>query len=348
MSASASVLNACATLQVDLEENWKNCHTIREPLPILEFLYSVENRQPIREIISTGGGKLRTVQVRYDQRIGESAVTSNSSVTTCTASTKRADYVKTYSMDINKNLQIEEKWDIQDLVHICRDNGVFMASRVQMLIDALMRKLATVCATEAVALVGDWASDVSNVDATNELNVQTLRTGSTDQLYPYTMEEIDLALTKSGYCAPVVIIGGSTLYQYARRVQAGCCSDSGVDLGQLYSTYGKAVMWDRRVKAAYGTENKSLVAQLGALQLLTFNMFEGTGNSIEGGDYRRMVINDPLTGFPIDMTIKDDCGTISIILTATTKVVGLPTNLFTAGDVFEGVTYAATVEVINS
>ena len=347
MSASSSVLNACNTLQVELEENWKNCHTIREPLPILEFLYSPENREPIREIISTGGGKLRTVQVRYDQRIGESAVNSNQSVTACSASTKRADYVKTYSMDINKNLQIEEKWDIQDLVHICRDNGVFMASRIQHLIDALMRKVATVCATESVALVGGWASDVT-VDAQNELNVQTFKTGSTDALYPYTMEEIDLALTKSGYCAPVVIIGGSTLYQYARRVQAGCCSDSGVDLGQLYSSYGKAVLWDRRVKSAYGSEDKSLVAQIGALQLLTFNMFEGTGNPIEGGDYRRLVINDPLTGFPIDMTMKDDCGTISIILTATTKVVALPDDLFANGDVFDGVTYAATIQVVNS
>lgn len=347
MSASASVLNACATLQVELEENWANCHMIREPLPFLEFLYSPENRQPIREIISTGGGKLRTVQVRYDQRIGESAVNSNQSVTSCSASTKRADYVKTYSMDINKNLQVEEKWDIQDLVHICRDNGVFMAERVQALIDALMRKLATVCATEAIALVGGWASDVT-VDGQNELNVQTLRAGSTDQLYPFTMEEIDLALTKSGYCTGVAIFSGTTLYQYARRVVAGCCSDSGVDLGSIYSQYGKAVMWDRRIKTAYGDEDKALVTQLGALQLLSFNMFEGEGNMVAGADYRRLVIQDPLTGFPIDMTVKDDCGTISIILTATTKVVALPDDMFANGDVFDGVTYAATIEVVNS
>jgi hypothetical protein len=347
MSASASVLNACATLQVELEENWKNCHTIRETTPFLEFLYSAENREPVREIISSGGGKIRTVEVRYDQRIGESAVNSNQSVTACSASTKRADYVKTYQMDINKNLQVEEKWDIQDLAKICRDNGVFMASRIQALIDALIRKLATVCATEAVALVGDWASDVT-VDGQGELNVQTLRTGSTDQLYPYTMEEIDLALVKSGYCAPVAIFSGSTLYQYARRVVAGCCSDSGVDLGQLYSTYGKAVMWDRRIKEAYGSEHKALVAQLGALQLLTFNMFAGEGNAIEGGDYRRMVIQDPLTGIPIDFTMKDDCGTISLILTVTTKVIALPDDMFANGDVYDGVTYTGTIEVVNS
>ena len=346
MSASASVLNACATLQVELDENWRNCHTIREPLPFLEFITSQENREPVRDIVVTGGGKLRTVQVRYDQRIGESAVTSNASVTNCTATTKRADYTKTYSMDINQNLQIEEVWDIQDLVHICRDNGVFMASRIQSLIDALMRKVATVSSTEAVALVGTWASDVT-VDAQDELNVKTLRDSTTDQLYPFTMEEIDLALTKSGSCAPVVIFSGQTLYQYARRVVAGCCSDSGVDLGSLFSTYGKAVMWDRRIKDAYGDDDKALVTQLGALQLLNFNMFEGTGNAIEGGDYRRLVINDPLTGFPIDMTIKDNCGTVSIILTATTKVIALPDDMFASGDVFEGVTYSATIEVVN-
>lgn len=345
MSASASVLNACPTLQVELDANWKNCHSIREPLPFLEFIHSPENREPIRDIVYSGASKIRTVDVRYDRRIAESAVSSNQSTTACTATTKRADFLKRYNIDTNQNQQVEEVWDIQDLNNICRDGGVFMADRIQKLIDALMRKVATVSAVEAVALVGRWGSDVT-VDAQNELNVQTFVTGSTSTLHPYTMEDIDEALMNSGYCDSVAIFGGITLWKYFRRVQAGCCADSGVDLRALFDAYGKAVIYDRRVKSAYNDNDKNLVVQKGALQLLTFSQFEG--HTLRGADYSRFMIQDPLTGIPIDVTMKDDCGTVSVIMTATTKVVALPDDMFADGDTFDGVNYAATIEVVNS
>lgn len=347
MSASASSLINCPTFQAELEANWKNCHTIREPLPILEFLMSPANREPIVDQI-TIGGKIKTVELRYDQRILESAVSTNQPNPTCTASTKRADKSSTYTIDPNVNLQIEETFDLMDLVGICRDNGTFMAGTVQRLIDGLMRKVATVSATQAVALAGAWASDVT-VNASSEFEVRTLRSGTTDELAPFAMEDINEALMKSGYCDSTVIIGGSSLYKYMRRMQSGCCAQYGNDLSAIWNQFGMATLWDRRVKDAFSSDNKSLVIQRGALQFITFNAFEGIDgvNMINDGAYKQMVIQDPMTGFPIDMVFKYDCGKVQIVLTATHKVIALPLDLYAAGDVYRNVNYVGKIKVNN-
>lgn len=349
MSATASSLINCPNLQVELNEYWRNCSTVRESLPFFEFMMSPENRDAIQDQITIGSGKLRTVEVRYDQRYLESTVTANQPNPTCSASTKEADKSATYTIDPNVNFQIERAFDVMDLVRICRTNETYVTGLIQRMIDALMRRVATATAVEAVALTGGWSSDTPNV-VDSELNVTTLRSGTTDQLAPFTMEDIDLALRNSGYCDSVAIFSGSTLEKYARRVMAGCCADSGVDLRELFDMYGKAVVWDRRVKDAYGSDDKALVVQRGALQLLVFNLFEGMEgvNVMDDGDYKQMVIRDPLTGFPIDMVWKYDCGKVNIILTATTKVIALPNDLYQVGDVYRGVTWASTIKVANS
>lgn len=348
MSATASQLINCPTFQAELNSNWANCASIREPLPFLEFMLSPLNRQPIRDMI-VSGGKIKTVEVRYDQRISESEVNSNVANPTCSATTKRSDNSATYTIDPNINLNIEEKFDLMDLVRICRSDATFMATTMQKLIDGLMRKVATQTAVEAVALAGGWASDVTGV-TNDELVVSTLRAGTTDQVAPFTMEVIETAKMKSGYCAPTGNFGGTTLYQYAKRMMAGCCADQGIDLSKIMDMFGQAFVWDRRVKSALGSEDKTLMVQLGALQLLTFNLFDGmeAGRAFQTPQYTRMVVRDPMTGFPMDFVMTDDCGTVSLNLTATTKVIALPTDMFGVGDVYEGVNYTGVIKVTNS
>jgi hypothetical protein len=45
--------------------------------------------------------------------------------------------------------------------------------------------------------------------------------------------------------------------------------------------------------------------------------------------------------------VKDSCGTLSMTLTYTGKVIAMPTDLFAVGDEYEGVTYAAQGVVVN-
>jgi hypothetical protein len=52
-------------------------------------------------------------------------------------------------------------------------------------------------------------------------------------------------------------------------------------------------------------------------------------------------------GLPVDLTMKDDCGNLSIVLTTTGKIVTLPTDIYEAGDKYAGVNYVNCVEIVN-
>lgn len=349
MSVTATVLKVCPNVQASLDENFMNCHSVRDPLPLLEYLLSPTNRQPIVDMVSTSNGKLKTVELTFTQRLLESTVSSNQANPTCSASGKLAEQSKTYSLDPNQNHQKGLTFDQTDFKFTCdKDADMWLAKNVQTLMDVIMRKIATVVATEVVALKGGWASDTTGLSG-DILQVKTLVDSSTTQLQPFTMEDIDLAVKKSGYCVPGAIFGGETLYKYARRVVAGCCNDSGVDLGEIFNLYGQAVVWDRRVKTALGSEAKNLYIANGAVQVIPWTLWAGkpAGSSI-GADYYKAVVTDPATGFPFDLVVKDNCGTVSIVLTATHKTIGLPSDMWADTDVYDGITGVAEIDVVNA
>jgi outer membrane lipoprotein-sorting protein len=68
----------------------------------------------------------------------------------------------------------------------------------------------------------------------------------------------------------------------------------------------------------------------------------------DAGNYISTVIVSPRTGIPMDLTVSDTCGTVSVSLVATTKLVALPTDLFSQGDFMSGVNYIAPIKVVNS
>jgi hypothetical protein len=251
---------------------------------------------------------------------------------------------------VTSNLRIEEKITLSDLYEVCRGNGEIFAEKIALMVDALERKAAYRSAEEAILLAGNWGTDVTGVDASDNLEIQTLRTGTTDSLHPFAMQNIKWGTMQSGYCDNYGIFTGSTLAKYADAIQLGCCSDTGIDLAATFAKWGTAVMYDTAIATAFNDEDMSLVVQTGALQLLTWNLYSGPDgiNRIIQPDYVQNVIIGPRTGLPIDMLMKHDCGEWHIVLTATTKVVGMPTDMFAAGDLYEGVTFVNKVEVANS
>ena len=52
-------------------------------------------------------------------------------------------------------------------------------------------------------------------------------------------------------------------------------------------------------------------------------------------------------GIPYDLTIKHDCGVISVSVIATTKLVALPDDMYQTGDHLDGVKGFAEVNVVN-
>ncbi|GAG97545.1 unnamed protein product, partial [marine sediment metagenome] len=127
----------------------------------------------------------------------------------------------------------------------------------------------------------------------------------------------------------------------------------GVDLGAIAREFGKAVMYDRRVASSYETGH-AIMTQPRALTLLQYaqnEIFEDTGNRIlqsRGTTFNHSVIFGP-NGLKFDLNVSEQtCGDIDIVLTATTKLVSLPDDIFGTGDTKDGVKYFNEIQVDNS
>lgn len=361
MSYGATALKQCENLQGMLDEHFQTCAVseLVEPTPVLEFMLSPMNTEGISQRVApSGDAKVHNVVLEYYQRINEDNVTEDATVPACDASTKRGSCSEAYTIDTDENVQIEEQIDSKDLQTHCQDDGQYLMGVVRRLMDAVIRKVATKTAEQAAALTGKWDAQVNNIDdasvnAQDQLVLETKKAGTVDP-HPWTMEALEAALTVTGFCQPPVIFSDFALWQYFRRVLNGCCADYGVDLGELTSRYGKAVMYDRRIRAAFGA-NEALVTMPGAMALIQFaaNEFwlkDGTRQLIQNGtSFSHQVIYDPRTGLKMDLNVSEqNCGSIDIVLTATTKVVALPSDIFGTGDDKDGVRFVNNILVSNS
>lgn len=350
MSCYSSLLNSCPNLQQSLNDYFDGCMNglFKESLPQLEFLLSETNTNGIAQSVSPGGGKVRKVDVRYKKRLLESSVSAGDDFATCATGNLIGDCLHTYEIDPHDNYYHSVTFKASDLQYSCEANPMYFEEVLMMLIDVVERKVATRVAQDTISLIGNWASDVSGV--TNDfLAVKTLKDGTTQDPAFDAMEAIDLAMMKTGYCMPAVIFASDTLYKYYRLVQHGCCAATGVDLGGVVSEFGKATLWDRRIQSALGGTAKNILVGVGALQLLTYN---NTGwkdgmPADMGANYFQMKMVSPRTGLPFDVKVWDNCGNITIRATATSRVVGMPADMFASGDVFDGVTYVNGIQVVN-
>jgi hypothetical protein len=104
--------------------------------------------------------------------------------------------------------------------------------------------------------------------------------------------------------------------------------------------------------AANGTfgANTSMAGQLGSLVMLYYTS-SGWSDGMPaewniGSTYANRTIIGR-TGLPMDLNISDNCGDVTITVTATTKVVALPDDMYAAGDDYEGVNGLNSIKVTN-
>lgn len=328
---------------------------IREPMPFAEFITSPLNNNGLQQVISPGNGKIRSVELTYQARIPESEVTENDT-DLCSCSTTRGNCSQVYTMDAAENLSVCETISAANLRTICQPNAEFVMKKLAHLVDVLERRAATEIVQEASFLTGSWVGggEVPNINGSDQLVIKTKKDGDAFSVNPFAMSEVDFALSASGYCAPAAIFGGRELYQYYRNMLAGCCADSGVDLSQMMSLYGRAVAYDPRVAATIaGGQNAGLVIQPGAVALLTWNEFGWNAGMplpfSEGSNYARTLIVSPRLGLPIDVIVKDECpGTLTIVTSLVLKLVNLPSDIFPVGDKYRGVNFFNELLVTNS
>lgn len=348
MSVISSDYIQCETIQMKLNDEFETCLTPLESMPFLEAVLSTQKALGISQSTSDGNGKVKNVKVVYDQRLLESEVTAGSGARSCSSTAETFNNYANYTIDPTLWIKGEESFDVANLATVCTDDVQSMiAKKLNKIADAIERKIATQTANESIQWIGAWGTEpTSNYTITSDaLVVPQYAVTATKQIDYTTLSTIDSALMMNGYCGQPIIVGGSKLWDYMKFANHGCCATSGVNVLDMANEYGKAVMWDKRVKNALGGDEYSLVFQAGSLALITYNEAAQVPNI--GANYAKFRINAPRTGIPIDVVMKDDCGHISIIGYANTKLVGLPNDLFKVGDEYRGVTYVNKIKVVN-
>jgi hypothetical protein len=217
------------------------------------------------------------------------------------------------------------------------------------LMDVLDRKVASAAAVQAVADIGSWGTEVSGYyTVTGDcLEIATRQTGG-QALNEFALADILQATRMANYPGAPVVFGGAEMQRYANAVQAGCCTQFGIDLLAISQQNGFGFAYDSRVAAAQGSQLKNLVTTAGAIQWLSFNLADWNQGitPVAGSNYSKTLVFTP-AGVPVDLTMKDDCGNLSIVLTTTGKIVTLPTDIYESSDKYAGVNYVNCVEIAN-
>lgn len=356
MSCLTTALQNCENIQDELNRYFPTCAaaTFKEPMPFAEYITSPVNRAGLSQQIAPGQGKVRTINLRYRKRFLESGVLSNQAKT-CVATDQVGDCLKEYGIDTTQNIQRGILIPEGFLNESCRNNADFFMETLMMLIDQLERKAASNLSTTAATAYGNYATDAAGVNGTDDLVVKTLVDATTkDEPWPNTMQKINTALMQTGYCGPHAIFSGTLLYEYYRTLLSGCCTSTGVDLRKQFDLYGTAVMYDRRIQTAMSAGNQfsGLIVMQGALQLVEWvqNDWKDNLDSIfkQGANYYSTVIVSPRLGLKMDLRIADNCGDLSMILTATNKLVAMPPDMFPTADIYEGVNFVNKLLVTNA
>jgi hypothetical protein len=351
------LLEQCPQVQEDLNNAFAmgtlSKGVLNESLPFLEQVVSSQQAFASQTVFR-GNGKLRTLQVIYTPQITESEVTENVANPNCVATTVRGNLSETYTIDPAENVGAEQLIPHEQVRYNCGSNPQYFLDVMARLIDATERKVATKTVQEAAALTGTWAPRVGAIPGmtltSDELVFATLL-GTTGNFDPMLAGRLKRAFRDSLYQQDALIFSGGDLFDYSEALQIGCCNDGGLDLSAALSRHGMGVFYDKRVQDVFGSD-ESIAFRPGALALLYFAQSSWLDNVMEqvrqGATYVSFTVNSPRTGLPYDVTIKDDCGQVSINIVATTKLVAPPADMFAVNSEYAGINFVNVLKVANS
>lgn len=342
------ILSECPQIQRPLGELFIEVGQ-REQLPFLEYLNSPENTRLIRLEVSPGRGKLRTVEARWIQRLPETEVEEGSDIKTCTSTNIYGDSTETYTLETTDTYTASQLISADAISRHCQDNSRYILESVMRLMDAIDRKVASAAATQAVSAIGSWGTEVDDYYTVtdNFLRIATRQTGG-QALNEFALADILQATRMANYPGAPIVFGGAEMQRYANAVQAGCCTQYGIDLAAISAQNGFGFAYDARLANAFGSQLKNLCTTPGAMQWISFNLAqwnEGV-NPVAGSNYSKVIAFTP-AGLPVDLTMKDDCTDLSIVVTHTGKLVTLPTDIYEASDKYAGVNYVNGIQIVN-
>lgn len=361
MSYIVGDLIDAVNVQANLDEYFENTPNppMMQKVPFLQFMMDPMNRGNLQQGMMIGKGQVRKVEVIYDQELAHDKVVSNVDNPSCANATYTPpEHSQEYDFDTGVNRSDDFTFTRADLERA-------VTSPLEYFNKNLLKTIANVevavNAKEASALstmYGAWSTDATdwataNPDVSisaNVLNFKTRKDGSVDP-FPYTAREIQEALEYCGYMAPPVIFSGSTLRSWVLDGRTFTATDIGIDLQRAVQEFGFGAIFDTHVASALGGADYAIALQPGAVQMLYFTASgwdEGMPGVIQGSDYYKTTILSPRTNLPMDLIIKDDCGTITVRVIATTKLVQMPEDMFNASNRYSAVKFVNKIRVVNA
>lgn len=320
--------------------------------PFLDYVLSPENVAmfDLQKRMSRDG-KVRSVELRFEQAKLASEVSSN--ISGCDASGTDCQNTKEYSFNPDLNRGMTFELGLTELTESFETNTEKIAIAVRTRMDAIKDAISQDLAAWAVAQYGAWSVDTSTIDgvtvAADVLKVNTTLangTGNARIANPVLFEQLQTALMMSHY-ERTGIFGGNELASYVRRAMAGSDSAVGYNLRSMLDQFGLGATYDINLAnelTSAGTAT-NLAVGLGAIAPVGFSLYAADGAKIRQDDSIADTIYDPATGMMFDFRMTRPCDTWLIQIRSTYQFFALPDDRFKAGHNLERVNQIGAIAV---
>lgn len=317
---------------------------------LTQFLFSpINTNNVLNRTVNPGDGKIRTVGLVYTPRIKADDVSTDINRESCVSTTPYGERTTSYSMDVDKGVEIERKIRQKDLITHCQNNEQYIQEMQMNMMGAAIRKMDVRLSAQVALLKGNFGAGETGVTSQVKTVATRRPTANGGGLSDDFITEIDFAAMNAGYCASPFIFGYTEIYKAYKKLQAQCCADNGTNVGLLAQQVGLngSFIPESNVPIALGSTADFITLDPGAVQVLTYNGFEGYGNDFDQPTFVQTVIVDPATGIPFDWQAKFDCGYWHFRLSLAFKAVGVPADLYYSGDRYDGATGVNLFKITN-
>lgn len=350
MSVSTGLIS-CPQIQDDLNNMFLagDPTLARVPQGLGQWVTSPANtRNVLQKQVSPGGSKIRQVQLLYTQQICEDDV-DDDTTQKCVSTNEDGNLSETYEIDPSVGVSIDRKFTLSAMREMCKDNSRYFSERILAMMNALDAKINKNIAYEAVLLTGTFGEGTPNMDAAHKIvEIETRFTDGKFNLEGF--ERITEAAQFTGYPTIPYLFGFSEIQRYFKRMYAGCCGADGININDYAAQNGASFVADQYLWEAFkavGNPEGFLMTTPGALQLLTFNEFKGDFAEVNDQSYKQTTIVNPFSEREYDLTLKNDCGVISVQLKLATKLVSLPVDMYPSCSNYAGVNYVNAFSIDN-
>ena len=161
MSNATSEILACENVQRELNDHFVVCDPSLQQRrsKFLEMVTSPQNTSGLKFEVSPMQNKVRTVTLRYDQKVSVSDVTEVTECDIdCVADNSIGDKSANYTIDPCEKVKYQESYSAVQFQYMCRTQEDYLNKRILIMTNAIEEKIATKSAAEAVLLQGNWAS----------------------------------------------------------------------------------------------------------------------------------------------------------------------------------------------